>query len=192
MSKCSSLPRSLLTALLGFSLGLLSCTAFAGEEAPPLPEGLGEAPQAESTDTGQSPALPEGLGGGESSGPSLPEGLGGESAATGESPAEGPQLPEGLGDQEASAGQAETEEQPKRLRPEWLHGFWDMRGGVRTQNDPAQSKDATLGEVRLQLEAEKVWDNAVLKYRGDFIGDGVLEQGDYDPVSYTHLRAHET
>lgn len=166
---------------LSFGLCLFSLAGFAGEEAPPLPEGLGESQKTQGGPGAQSPALPEGLGGGESGGPALPEGLGDESPAPPEPAGEGPQLPEGLGEESAAAKTSGNEQrQPARLRPEWLHGFWDLRAGVRTQDDPAQSKDGSLGELRLQLETEKVWDEAVLKYRGDFLGDGVLEKGDFD------------
>ncbi|HQM34263.1 MAG TPA: hypothetical protein PKX85_17075 [Candidatus Hydrogenedentes bacterium] len=156
-------------------------------EAPALPEGLAEAPAAEA------PALPEGLGGDAPDGPAVPEGLGEAPAAP-----DAPALPEGLGEEPDAAPADASEETPSRkLRPAWLHGFWDVRGGVRTQNDPAQSKDATLGELRLQLEADKAWDGLVLKYRGDFIGDGVLEEGDFDlrelsltfsPASFVDVR----
>jgi len=175
--------RFLVVSSAAFVVVLFAWAASAGDEAPALPEGLNEPAQAQDKADAQGPALPEGLGTDEPAGPALPEGLDSRPAAPAapDAEAEGPQLPEGLGEtvsgEQAAAGE---QERPKKLRPNWLHGFWDVRGGVRTQNDPAQSKDATLGELRLQLEADKAWNNVVLKYRGDFIGDAVLEQGDYD------------
>ena len=140
--------------------GWVLLAACAGADEPALPQGL----------AGEGPALPQGLASEE---PGLPEGL----AAPG-----GPALPPGLGgDQEAEpAEQGEGERAVSVRRPEWLHGFWEIRGGLRTRHDAAQPRDATVGEARLQLEAERAWDRAVLEVTGDFIGDGVLEEGDFD------------
>ncbi|MEK6571949.1 MAG: hypothetical protein AABZ61_11300, partial [Bacteroidota bacterium] len=62
-----------------------------------------------------------------------------------------------------------------------FHGFVESAGGIRVVDNPSQSKDATLGEGRLQLE---------LSYEGpkisrfflkaDAIGDGVEEEGKVD------------
>ncbi len=182
-SYCRRSLRWLSGVKIGVAALLLLWAAMGAADAPALPEGLAEtAPAAE-----PAPALPEGLGSEVSSGPALPEGLGGKAPDGPALPegldegSSGPALPEGLGeapDAEFLAGMEETPS--KKLRPPWLHGFWDLRGGVRTQNDPAQSKDATLGELRLQLEADKAWRGVLLKYRGDFIGDAVLEEGDFD------------
>jgi len=169
--------RFLVVSSAAFVVVLFAWAASAGDEAPALPEGLNEPAQAQDKADAQGPALPEGLGTDEPAGPALPEGLDSRPAAPAapDAEAEGPQLPEGLWEtvsgEQAAAGE---QERPKKLRPNWLHGFWDVRGGVRTQNDPAQSKDATLGELRLQLEADKAWNNVVFKYRGDFIGYAVL------------------
>lgn len=196
MTVCSRrLYGSVVLSGIALVFGVFSWTALAAGEAPPLPEGLDEPPQ-EATETpdSQDPALPEGLGG-ESSGPALPEGLGEVPAPPAGT---GPALPEGLGETPGDTeAPGDAGEKPATLRPDWLHGFWDVRAGVRTQNDPAQSKDATLGEMRLQLKADKAWKDALLRYRGDFIADGVLEEADFDlrelsltltPLSFLDLR----
>ena len=169
------------TTLFIFVLCIVSIGAYAAEEPPALPEGLG------APNENAAPALPAGLGGADASSPDLPPGLGDQAPA--------PDLPPGLGDDTSEAvSEEEAETTNPRLK---LHGFWDIRGGIRTQNDPAQSKDATLGETRLQLKTDKVWDKLVFEYRGDFLFDGVLEKADYDlrelqltwtPASFVDVR----
>lgn len=61
-----------------------------------------------------------------------------------------------------------------------LHGFIEAAAGIRTQNDPQQSKDFILGEARLQLDAFRAFEAAEFQFRADFIGDGVLEEFDFD------------
>jgi len=61
-----------------------------------------------------------------------------------------------------------------------LHGFWDARGGFRTQDDPHESKTATLGETRLQLNLSKALDWANFRIKSDFLYDGVVEGADID------------
>jgi len=56
-----------------------------------------------------------------------------------------------------------------------LHGFWDARGGLRTQDDPHEPKTATLGETRLQLNLSKALDWAKFRLKSDFLYDGVAE-----------------
>lgn len=79
-----------------------------------------------------------------------------------------------------------------------LHGFWEVRGGLRIQDDPAQSKDATIGETRLQLELDESWRDVVFEFTGDVIGDAVLEEADFDlrrlrlswrPLNWLDVRA---
>jgi len=53
-------------------------------------------------------------------------------------------------------------------------GFLESRIGIRTQNDPNQ-KDISIGELRLQLETEKDFDNFSLNLVADFIFDPVLD-----------------
>ena len=94
------------------------------------------------------PALPPGLGGEtkSESTPALPPGLGGSTK-----PADAPALPPGLG----GAEEETVEEEEEVLAfPLEVHGFAELRGGLRLQNDPAHSKSATLGEARLQLKSE--------------------------------------
>ncbi len=58
-----------------------------------------------------------------------------------------------------------------------LHGFADMRYGLRTQNDP-NSDSETLDELRLQLS--RIWyqDLFTLTARSDFVFDGVANHHD--------------
>lgn len=63
--------------------------------------------------------------------------------------------------------------------PPQIHGFYEMRGGYRTQNDRYQ-KDKSMMETRLQLEASTFTDWADFKFKGDLLGDFVLEEGDFD------------
>ncbi|MDP8218467.1 MAG: hypothetical protein P9M03_07055 [Candidatus Theseobacter exili] len=60
-----------------------------------------------------------------------------------------------------------------------LHGFLDLRAGYRTQNDPYE-KDLTLGETRLQLDYEKIWEYAAFQFRSDFLYDAVPEDHTID------------
>lgn len=61
-----------------------------------------------------------------------------------------------------------------------LNGFMEMRGGMRTQNDSNQSEDASIAEARLQIEIGKFFDWAEFKFKGDFLYDHVLEEGEVD------------
>jgi hypothetical protein len=61
-----------------------------------------------------------------------------------------------------------------------LNGFLETRGGMRTQNDPNQSEDASISEARLQLELGKFLDWAEFKIKNDFLYDEVLDEGDLD------------
>ncbi len=66
------------------------------------------------------------------------------------------------------------------MLPFEFHGFWDARGGLRTQDDPHESKTATLGETRLQLNLSKVLDWAKFRIKSDFLYDGVVEGANVD------------
>ncbi|MFP4105009.1 MAG: hypothetical protein ACLFVU_02870 [Phycisphaerae bacterium] len=121
----------------------------------------------------QGPALPPGLGGddGGTDGPTLPAGLNGDEPG-------GPSLPEGLGDDEEPLPEREEDE---KVLPDWLDltGFWEVRGGVRTQADRHQ-KDASVGETRLQLKWMKAWKKMSFRVTGDFLYDPVLDHHSVD------------
>ncbi len=113
----------------------------------------------------QEPALPAGLG---EEGPALPAGLDGETFDD-----IAPDLPSGL------AGGSDTSEAPAQKAdiPGWpflLTGFWEVRGGLRTQPD-SHARDASVGETRLQLDAEKTWPGITAHVVADFLYDPVLD-----------------
>lgn len=60
-----------------------------------------------------------------------------------------------------------------------VHGFYEMRAGYRTRNDPYE-KDMSIMENRLQLDVSSFLDWADLKVKGDVIGDLVMEEADFD------------
>jgi len=115
---------------------------------------------------GEAPPLPAGLGDDESQGdraPSLPAGLSETQ----------PPLPQGLGaPAEAPAGQAER---PGAEPFAELSGFWEIRGGVRTQHDKYQ-RDASIGETRLHLELQKLWKQATFSIKADLLYDAVVDR----------------
>lgn len=61
-----------------------------------------------------------------------------------------------------------------------LHGFLDARGGFRTQDDPHESKTATLEETRLQLHLFKALAWAKFSVKSDFLYDGTAEEAKAD------------
>jgi len=60
-----------------------------------------------------------------------------------------------------------------------LTGFWEVRGGVRTQDDPYQ-KDASLGETRLHLDWEHNVERVTLKLSADLLYDAVADDCSVD------------
>ena len=60
-----------------------------------------------------------------------------------------------------------------------VHGFYEMRSGYRTRKDKYQ-KDMSIMENRLQLDLSSYLDWADLKFKGDFVGDLVTEEADFD------------
>lgn len=60
-----------------------------------------------------------------------------------------------------------------------IHGFYEMRGGYRLQNDKYE-KDMSIMENRLQLDSYSFFDWGDVTIRGDAIGDLVTEKGDFD------------
>ena len=159
VARCSMKhPGGAYRAGLCFALvAVLVAMTGAWAEEPALPAGLGE----------EEPALPAGLGGDE---PSLPAGLGSEE----------PALPAGLGDETTTESAAEDSTRPGLRDRLALHGFWETRVGIRTQPDPAQSKDTPLAESRLQLETLRNWGPVELGAKADVYLDGVLEQAAFD------------
>lgn len=125
-------------------------------DEPALPRGLGEPKE---------PELPPGLG--EPEEPELPPGLGKQ---------EDPALPPGLGEEDREENEQEPEKRPLSERlPPGLHGFADARVGPRIYDDPAQSKQFTLAEIRLQASYNRAWSFMTLDAKGDLILDAVVE-----------------
>lgn len=135
-----------------------AATAGAQQPEPKLPPGLAPPPKPPEEKKERGPALPPGL----------------------ERPS-GPVLPPGLEPRPADVAEETPETKLGRGRFSLdLHGFWEARGGLRLQNDPAQPRDAILGETRFQLETAKTWGKTVFEYMGDIVLDGVLEEADFD------------
>jgi len=112
--------------------------------------------------------------------PPLPPGLGPSLSAEDKAQEEGPALPPGLGEPGDEAEEVEAVEEEVRHFALPIHGFWEARGGLRTGDDPAQPRDAILGETRVQLETEYAWESAVIDFTGDIILDGAMEEADFD------------
>ncbi|MDJ0838457.1 MAG: hypothetical protein QNK37_18215 [Acidobacteriota bacterium] len=60
-----------------------------------------------------------------------------------------------------------------------LHGFLDMRAGIRNQDDP-QQKDSPLTEARLQLDWNRLGKHIEWQVRADLLADDVVDQDDLD------------
>ncbi len=60
-----------------------------------------------------------------------------------------------------------------------FNGFVEARGGSRLQTDPNQN-DASIGELRMQLDLSSDFDWAILKFKGDLLGDLVTEEAEAD------------
>lgn len=60
-----------------------------------------------------------------------------------------------------------------------LDGFVEARGGVRLQDDP-QQRDGSVGELRMQLDLSSDLDWAILKFKGDLLGDLVTEEAEVE------------
>ncbi len=58
-----------------------------------------------------------------------------------------------------------------------FNGFVEARAGARLQGDPDQ-KDAAIGELRMQLDLSSDLDWAILKFKGDLLGDLVTEEAE--------------
>lgn len=82
--------------------------------------------------------------------------------------------------QAAAGASDEKVSEPNAFKfPIETHGFYEVRGGYRLQNDKHE-KDMSIMENRFQLDLASYLDWADLKFKGDFIGDLVEEQGDFD------------
>jgi hypothetical protein len=124
---------------------------------------------------GAEPALPAGAQPASPAGaePALPTGA--EPALpTGAEPA----LPAGAG--KPAPAQGDRPKQPADwFRQAGLTGFVDVRGGVRTQEDPYQ-RDASLGEARAQIDFQRTWRQITFKLVTDVVYDGVLDDCSVD------------
>jgi len=79
----------------------------------------------------------------------------------------------------ASDENAEAEESFFSKLPIETHGFYEVRGGYRLQNDKYE-KDMSIMEGRFQFDLFSYFDWGDVKVKGDLLGDLVTEQGDFD------------
>ena len=161
-----------ITAIVIMLLFWAAPVVIAGE--PPLPMGLGSDEK-----NPEEPALPAGLGGASSSSeslPALPSGLSDEPALPG-GLTEEPKLPVFADDAKKAEGVPDEETEPL-FGIDWT-GFWEMRVGGRLQEDDHE-KDFSIGETRLQLDAQKIFKGFTVKVVSDFIFDPVLNEYDID------------
>ena len=56
-----------------------------------------------------------------------------------------------------------------------LFGFMEARQGWRLQNDPVE-EDETISEARFQLDLSKEFEWGIAKFKGDLVGDRVLNE----------------
>jgi len=116
------------------------------------------------------PALPSGLSSGSNNSPEMPAGL-----------TSAPSLPAGLSN-ESSTSDAFSNTDDSEM-PFSINGFWEARGGHRTQSDPYE-RGTSIGETRLQLEMQKEFEHFTANLTTDLLYDTVdrdrhidLEQG---------------
>lgn len=113
--------------------------------------------------------------------PPLPMGLGDNDSETSSNTE--PALPAGLGEELSSPNTNTTEEnwddsevQSNDLSlPFNMTGFIETRAGTRI-HDQNFEKRASIGETRLQLQAEKFWDDVSMRITSDFIADPVADR----------------
>jgi len=153
--------------------------AFA-EDEPALPAGLSD-----QKISSEEPDLPAGLSSQEilSEEPDLPDGLSFGQESPQHSSDDEPSLPSGLGGSDENLRDKSLLNQSRDRLPFDISGFWEIRSGMRLQEDRHQ-KDASITETRFQLEIEKTIKEIVLKSTTDFLYDRVpdnhhikLEQG---------------
>jgi hypothetical protein len=77
------------------------------------------------------------------------------------------------------ASEEEKEESFFSRFPIETHGFFEVRGGYRLQNDKYE-KDMSIMESRFQLDLASYLDWGDLKFRADVYGDLVTEKGYFD------------
>ncbi len=138
--------------------------AFAVAE-PMLPAGLATPTPA------SEPSLPLGLGSPTASEPTLPVGLGSLPKSS------EPALPSGLGSPVLNSAPPHIVAIGRLT--ENLHGFGEIRGGLRLQNNPYE-RDASIGESRLQLRYDQSSDFVAMTWISDFIYDPVLDDHSVD------------
>ena len=82
-----------------------------------------------------------------------------------------------------AAQDAEQKEDPVKAFFDGLdteyHGFYELRGGYRLQNDPYE-KDMSIMEGRYQFDLFSFRDWGDVKVKGDFYGDLVMEEAVFD------------
>lgn len=138
-----------------FCVLLMASSSYA--EEPPLPVGLGAPAEIQNSDE-----------------PALPAGLGGSRLSSDE-----PVLPMGL--EEASPVfedddfYAQEEIESDSSLPFDLSGFAEVRAGHRSMSSKIE-KDASIGEARLQLQAEKYWNALNVRVTGDFLYDPIYDR----------------
>ena len=89
-----------------------------------------------------------------------------------------PAQPEPNEPPEAQAKQEPLQKFFEKLDTEY-HGFYEARVGARLLDDPHED-DLSLGEARYQFDLLSTRDWGDLKIKGDFLGDFVDEQLDFD------------
>lgn len=112
------------------------------------------------------PALPSGISSGDNKAPAIPTGL----TST-------PALPAGLTIEKPSNDSFSTLEDEET--PLSITGFWEARGGLRTQSDPHE-RGTSIGETRLQLEMQKEFESFTANLTTDFLYDTVDRQRHVD------------
>lgn len=143
------------------------CGVSSAQDLPDVPAGLESTNQQTAqpaAETDDAPDIPSALGGGDNQGlPDVPQGLGSDSTT----------LP-------ATDTASEPTDIDKALElPFSLHGFWEVRGGVRLQH-PSDQRQASIGETRLKLEFQKRIENLTIRIVPDLLYDGVAEHHSVD------------
>jgi hypothetical protein len=145
--------------MIAAATAMLCLVSLVGaQDGPALPDGLPAGDGASETESGgaSGPSLPSGLPGGED-----------DDASAGTSP------PTGLdddGDDATAPDEADDRTWLDMVNDAGMSGFWEVRGGMRTQNDPYQN-DVSLAETRLQIDWREVFDGLTVQLTGDLVYD---------------------